>query len=161
MSRKSALVAVLASVLIFGVAALPAYAGHGKKAGYHCGSKKDKVYRKACMLLKNREELGLSDKQVDKIKALKYDAKKAAIRRQAEIDIIAVDLRKEKHADTLNIEAVNKLIDKKYELKKEKAKASVKACAEIKGTLTEEQKAKLKEIWKKCKKWKMGSVKQR
>ncbi len=153
MDRKFTLITILACVLILGATALPAYAeGYGKKGGYHCGSKKDKGYSKACMMLKNREELGLSDEQVDKIKALKHDAKKDAIRKQSEIDLVAVDIKKEMYEDTLNVEAVNKLIDKKYELKKEKAKASVKACADLKGTLTEEQKAKLKEIWKKCKK---------
>lgn len=153
MGKRLALITILTSVLILGVTALPAYAGdYGKKGGYHCASKKDKVYRKAGMMLKNRKELGLSDEQVKKIKALKYNTKKDAIRRQSEIDLVAVDIKKEMHGDTQNIEAVNKLIDKKYDLKKEKAKASVKACAELKNTLTEEQKAKLREIWKKCKK---------
>ena len=153
MSKKFTLVAAVASVLILGLAAFPAHAeGYGKKRECHFGSKKSKGCSKAYMLLKNREELGLSDKQVDRIKALKYDAKKDTIRRQSQIDLVAVDIKKEMHGDTQNVEAVNKLIDKKYDLKKEKAKAQVATCAEIKNVLTEEQKAKLKEIWKKCKK---------
>ena len=54
--------------------------------------------------------------------------------------------------NAIDTEAIDALIDKKYEIKKEKAKSMVGAYAELKGILTAEQKDKLKELYKKCKK---------
>ena len=56
------------------------------------------------------------------------------------------------HGEQIDTGAIDKLIDKKYDLKKEKAKSSVRAYASVKGLLTSEQKSKLKDLYKKCKK---------
>lgn len=53
--------------------------------------------------------------------------------------------------EATDIAAINKLIDEKYELEKARAKSLVKAYAELKGILTEEQKKRLKDLHKKCK----------
>lgn len=112
-----------------------------------------KLYEKAHLILTNEEELGLSDAQVEKIKELKITTKKDIITKDASIDIIAVDIKAEMWKDPVNVDKINKLIDKKYDIKKEKTKTIVKACADIKDVLTKDQKAKLKGI---CKKEKMA-----
>ena len=71
MNKKIMLVAFVAFALILNTVSLGAYAfDHGKKGKYHFRIE-DKLYRKAGLILKNKEELGLSDEQVKEIKALK------------------------------------------------------------------------------------------
>ena len=55
-----------------------------------------------------------------------------------------MDIKEAMWSDNLDLEAINTLIDKKYDLKKAKAKSSIADYAELKGILTEEQKAKMK-----------------
>ena len=99
-------------------------------------------------LLKNKEELGLSDKQVGKIKDLKVNTKKNLIRKNAEIEILAIDIKAGLWKDTVDSAMLGKLIDKKYEIKKEKAKSTVNAYAALKNILTKGQKEKLKGLYK-------------
>ncbi len=152
MNKKTLIVSLMAIALVLNVTAFEAWAfGEGKGKKCHKGLEK-KFYFKAHMILKNKEELGLSDKQVKKIKDLKIETKKDLIRKNAEISIVALDIKAAMYGDQINTTAVDKLIDKKYDLKKEKAKSLVGAYAAVKGTLTSEQKDKLKGLWKKCKK---------
>lgn len=150
MRSRILITAFLVFSLVFGVVAFDACAGHGKdkKGGYHCGGK-DKLYRKAHFILKNKAELGLTDKQVKEIKALKIATKKDMIAKKAEIETVSVDMKAMMWESTIDTAAMDKLIDRKYELKKEKAKTSVRACAKLKNILTEEQKQKMKGLRKK------------
>ena len=152
MNKKFLAIASLVSVLVFGLLASGAYAMEHGNAKCGKGDIEDKLFCKAHLILENKEELGLSDEQVEKIKALKINAKKDTILKKAEIDIVALDIKAAMWKDPIDTAAVGKLLDKKYELKKEKAKSLIEAYAALKGTLTEEQKGKLKDIYKKCKK---------
>jgi len=143
---------LLVSALVLGSAGVDVCsAGHYKegKSGY---GHEAKVCKKAKMILSNKAELGLTDEQAAKVKDLSSKVKKDLIRKDAEIDIVAVDLKAQKYKDPVDVAAVNELIDKKYELKKDKAKYQVAAYAELKDIMTTEQKSKLKEIYGKCKK---------
>lgn len=111
----------------------------------------NKLFYKAELILRNQEELGLSDEQVERIKDLKLKARKDLIKSEAEIEIIALDINAKMMQEATDIAAINKLIDEKYELEKARAKSLVKAYAELKGILTEEQKKRLKDLHKKCK----------
>ena len=111
----------------------------------------DKFFKKTGMMLSNKEELGLSDEQVNKVKELKMNTKKDIIRKDAEIEILALEIKSEMWKDPADTVAVNKLVDKKYDLKKEKTKALVAGCAALKDVLTKDQEAKMKELRKKCK----------
>ena len=64
------------------------------------------------------------------------------------IYIIAIDIKSAMWEDTIDVNSTNALIDKKYDLKKEKAKALVAAYAELKSMLTDEQQKKLKSLCK-------------
>jgi Spy/CpxP family protein refolding chaperone len=112
---------------------------------------KEKFFHKAHFMLKNKKKLGLSTEQVKKIKDLKIKTKKDLIKRKASIDIIAIDVKVQLWEDVINAKAVNSLIDKKYELKKAKAKSLVGAYVALKNVLTEEQKEDLKALLGKCK----------
>jgi Spy/CpxP family protein refolding chaperone len=160
MKAKFLAAAFLVSVMVLAGAAVSSYAfEHGGKRGHHLDFE-TKFFKKAMMIFSNREELGLSDEQVAKIKELKTSVKKDLIRKEAEIEITAIDIEAEAHKDPMDTNAVIKLVEKKYDLKKEKEKSLVRACAALKGTLTKEQKEKLEGLWKKCEKEKMGQGRQ-
>ncbi|MFH1868466.1 MAG: Spy/CpxP family protein refolding chaperone [Candidatus Omnitrophota bacterium] len=151
----SAVFSILVLVLAVSVSIAYAYdSGKSRSRGY--GSKsystEDKILQKAHFLMEKKEELGLSDEQVAKIKDLKLNAKKESIKKTAEIEIIALDIEAAMRQDAVDAGAIGALIDKKYEIKKAKAKSMVKAYAELKGVLTAEQMGKLKELYKSCKK---------
>ncbi|MFC1576484.1 Spy/CpxP family protein refolding chaperone [Candidatus Omnitrophota bacterium] len=152
MKIKLLLAMLLIAALTFGnVAVEVCSADHGAK-GKSCYSLEGKFCKKAKIMLSNKDELGLTDAQVKKVKELKVKTKKDLIKKKAEIDIVALDIKAQMWEDPIDTATINKLIDKKYNLKKEKAKSLVDAYATLKGLLTEEQKAKMKEVYKKCKK---------
>ncbi|MDP8213050.1 MAG: Spy/CpxP family protein refolding chaperone [Candidatus Zapsychrus exili] len=135
---------LIAILLVVGFASSVVFAeGHGKKSMENMFEKKIKIIFKA------KEELGITDDQMEQIKAIKMDVKKEIIMKQADIDVAALDIKAEMYKDKVDLKSVNKIIDKKYDAKKSKAKATVAACVKLKGILTEEQKSKLKEMKKK------------
>lgn len=156
--RKRRIAVVVVLVMTFGLLGGAAFADHCEKGG--CQHAKDKggleakFCAKAHFLMKNQEELGLSDDQIAKINGIKLNNKKDLIKRNAEIEILALDIKSALYAETVDTKAVNALIDKKYDLKKENTKVLVGAYAALKEILTKEQKEKMKDLWKKCKKGK-------
>jgi hypothetical protein len=147
-SGRSLTVLVLGVILSFS----NAYADGGcRKCGGHSWGGGDgleqKFYMKAHFIMENSEALGLAQEKVDAIKALKMETKKALIRQEAEIDIAGIDLKSAIHNYPIDVEAANKLVDQKYELKKAKAKTVVAALARLKGELSQEQYDKLKSLW--------------
>lgn len=121
-----------------------------------CGCKKkmagkaqgldEMFFHKAKMFLEKEEVLGLTEKQVKTVMDLKMAMKKEVIRLDAEIDILEIDVFSGLRQETVDVENLNSLIDKKYEIKKEKTRAALKAYAELKAVLTPEQKTKLKSL---------------
>jgi len=126
---------------------------HKTKEGREHGKKKmdEKLFYKMHLTIKNQDELGLSDKQVDKIKTLKMTTKKTLIMKKAEIEVVALDVKAAMWEENIDVKAVEKLIDKKYDLKKEKAKLLVNTCASFRKILTKDQKAKMKTLKKQSK----------
>lgn len=151
--RKVRMAVIVALVMTFGLMGGAIFADHGKKGGCQYEAEKGDLEAqfsaKAHLLMKSQEELGLSDDQMTKIHDLKMNTKKDMIRRDAEIEILALDIKSALHAETIDTKAVNALIDNKYDLKKEKTKALVGAYAALKEILTKEQKEKMKGLWKK------------
>lgn len=123
--------------------------GKGKMMGgmkYHQKGLEGKFYNKVKFLLKNHEELALTDKQIDDIKALKYKVKKQVISKDTEIDMTKAELSEEMWKDEPDSAVLNKLIDKKYDLKKEKAKILSQGCLDLKGVLNKEQSKEAKKL---------------
>jgi Spy/CpxP family protein refolding chaperone len=123
--------------------------GYCKKKKYdkgHGHNLEKKVFNRFRLAITNEAELGLSEEQYEKIKTLKINAKKDLIIKRAEIDVLKLDIKTKLGEDPIDKKDINKLIDKKYELKKEKAKALVDAYDRFKNILTEEQKKALKTV---------------
>jgi len=108
------------------------------------GDMEHKFFGAAKLVLTHAEHLTLANDQLTKVQGLILDAKKEVIRKDAEIEILALDIKSEIAKDSIDVKAVNKLIDKKYDLKKEKTKALVSAYANLFNVLNPEQKALFK-----------------
>lgn len=154
--RKKTLIVFFAVCVLACLIVVPEAQAAGK-GKYWCESEKysskgldEMLFKKCHFILMNKEELGLSEEQVDKVVALKTKAKKDNIMKEAEIEALAIDVKAELWKDEIDLNAVNKLIDTKYDLKKQNAKNLVASYAELKKILSESQMDKLKELWKKC-----------
>lgn len=152
MNKRFLVLPLLAFFLIFSLATCIAQAdGCGKGKGGYKGLD-EKIFFKAGFLLKNQEELALTDKQIEQIKELKFATKRELVKKDAEIDLVKIDIKEKLYEDKVNVNEVNSLVDKKYDLKKAKAKYLVKQYADLKGVLTDKQIKEMKALWKKsCK----------
>ncbi|MFA6600979.1 MAG: hypothetical protein WCU74_08220 [Candidatus Omnitrophota bacterium] len=103
---------------------------------------------KAHFMMENAQELGLTDDKVEEIRKLKFETKKALVRQNAEIEVLGLDIMEKLHQDAIDVEAVNKLVDQKYELEKAQAKSLVGVLAKLKSQLSPEQAVKMRELWK-------------
>ena len=140
----------IVSLVAFLVIALPALAYTDTdcdcKKMKHKAKMEEKVFKKIHVIMKNKDELKLSENQITEIKKLKVDARKDFIRKKAEIEVSGVDIRSKLWDETIDISSINKLVDQKYDLKKEKTKSLIAAYAELKKILSKEQKEKLEEL---------------
>ena len=143
--KTSGILIVFACYLV--MFALPmAYAGDDQKCE-KCGyGLERKILKKLHLAIENQDELQASDSQIKKIKELKIALKKDLIQRKAEIELIGVDMQSKLCTDDINKKEINQLIDRKYELKKAKARFLVEALIELKKILKDEQEEKLKDI---------------
>ena len=123
-----------------------AYAGDDRKCEKCAHSFDRKVLKRIHLVIENQDALEASDSQIEKLKELKMRLKKDLIQRKAAIDLIGVDIKSKLWADDIDRKDINELIDRKYELKKAKAKSVVEAWIELKDILKDEQEAKLKDI---------------
>ncbi len=110
--------------------------GYGGRGGHDLGAK---FFWKAHMLMENKEALGLSADQADAIHQLKIDVKKEWLRQSAEIEIAEIDIMSALKTEKPDVDAVNQLIDKKYELKKALSKTIVSSLVKLKSTLDQKQ----------------------
>ena len=101
-------------------------------------------------IMEKASELGLSDDQAEKVKALKYSVKKNLIRKDADIETLTLDIKEALGKDEVDLSAVNNLVDKKYTIKAQKTKDLIEACANVKKILTKDQQKKLKELCSSC-----------
>ena len=146
MNRKLMVFPLLVIFLVFGLVSHVAQAdGFGKGKGCREGLD-GKVFYKVMVILKNRDELGLSDKQVERVKDLKFATKRELVNKDAEIDLVKIDIKEKLYEDKVDVPAVNALIDKKYDLKKAKAKYLLKQYTDLKSILTDEQLKKMKTL---------------
>ncbi len=109
--------------------------GHGKR---HDAAK---FIRHALMA---KEELGITDKQATRLRAMKIAFKKERITRKAEVDLAKVDLHALLHDDQATMAQIEAAVNKVYTLKASLRVASIKARREAKAVLTPEQRKKMK-----------------
>ncbi len=140
-------IAVVALAFSWGLTSSQTFACSGK--GRECSSKHDqpldkKFMKKMHMIFIYQDELGVTDEQLAQLKKIKIATKKSLIEKQAAIDVLKVDIRSSLHNPEIDLSAINKLIDKKYEIKKAKSKQVVASIAELKKILTKDQLKQLK-----------------
>jgi Spy/CpxP family protein refolding chaperone len=105
-----------------------------------------KFFKAVRLIYVYQDKLKLTDEQLGQIKDLKVALKKELIGKKADIKVIKVEIRSLMYEKEIDVGAINKLIDQKYEIKKAKSKTVIESCAKLKKILTEEQIKKLKEI---------------
>jgi len=146
MSKK--IMTLLLAVFLVAAFSVPAAVATWGQKGYgksmHCKGAKGKFMGSVHKILKQQDELDLTDKQVKQIKALSVNVQKKLIKQDAEIKTLGVDIKTKMAEKPLDTEAVNALIAQKYNLKSKKAQGKVLACDKLTKTLTEEQQKKLK-----------------
>lgn len=145
--KKILIFGVLALIVIFGAVASKAYACNYKSGDSSQWSLKDKFFKKAHIILGSKEDLQLSDEQAAKIKELKLKTKKDLVMKDAELEVIGIDITAALHKDVIDMKAVNSLNDKKYALKKNNANSIAESLAALKGILSDDQKQKLKGMY--------------
>lgn len=106
----------------------------------------DKFFLKAKMTLSMAQELGLSAEQVKAIKDLKRNMQKEALKTDADIEIISLDIEEQLSADVPEAEAIKAAVEKKFDLKKKKVQSLIDSYIALQGVFTKEQKEKLNEL---------------
>jgi len=91
-----------------------------------------------------KEELGLTDAQVKKLKSMKMNQEKKAIDDRAEIQKMELELHGLMSEDEIDIKAVDRMIDKIAAQKAKIQKACIRGMVDAKKVLTSEQRKKLK-----------------
>ena len=158
MKMKKYLIVTMALALTVGLMQSVSFADKGYRDGqrvYQKKSIKAKFFKTVRLIYLYQDELKVSDEQLNKIKELKVALKKDLIRKKADIKVIKVDIRSLLYEDEVDVDAVNRLIDQKYEIKKAKSKMVVESYAKLKKVLTKEQMDNLRRIFRDLKKMRM------
>lgn len=141
--------------MVMAISAVAAHAGHGFKSGHKFGPGEGKsdecgkmFFMKAHFIEENQARLGLAADKIEAIKNLKLETQKMMVKQDAEIKVADLDIKSKLHDFPIDVEAVNKLVDQKYELKKAEEKNLVEALAKLKSSLSKDQYDKLKELKK-------------
>ncbi|MEE9166518.1 MAG: periplasmic heavy metal sensor [Candidatus Neomarinimicrobiota bacterium] len=90
-----------------------------------------------------KDELGLTDEQVSKLRALKSETEKRMIRTKADLGILEIELHDLLREDKVNVKTVDSKIEKIGELRTKMQKAHVHAGLDARKMLTSEQLKKL------------------
>jgi hypothetical protein len=94
----------------------------------------------------DQDELKISDSDLKKIMELKVKTKKESIHDKAEIETLGVDIFAALWDEKADTAAINKIIDKKFELKRESMKRLAGSFFALKNLFTKEQMKTLKEL---------------
>jgi hypothetical protein len=121
----------------------------GQHGSYASGRKalSHRLYKQAHLMLKERENLKLTDEQYAAIAELKVSVKKDMLLRQAAIDAVAVDIAYQLKQLPIDVEASGRFIKQKYDLQIAKATALVGALSRLYALLNEDQQEKFQVQW--------------
>ena len=93
-----------------------------------------------------RDELELTDRQVEKLRALNSKIKKQAIRTRADLEVLEIELHDLLGVDKVDVEVVDAKIEKMGELQTKMHKARIHARLDAPKILTPEQLKKHREM---------------
>jgi len=98
------------------------------------------------MVLMNRQELGLTTQQVDSLRKLGMDSRRAAIRRHGDLQIAKLDLMGLRWSDPVDMGKVEAKVREIEKLKGDGSIARIRTFETAKAQLTAEQREKLKSL---------------
>ena len=99
------------------------------------------------MVLFNRQDLGLTTQQVDSLRKLGMDTRRAAIRRSADLRIAQLDLMGLRWSDPMDMGKVEAKVREIERFKGDGRIAAFRTAEGAKAQLTAEQREKLKSLW--------------
>lgn len=130
------------------LAGAPADGSSNDKGGKPGSNLVEKFCHKVSFTMENEKDLGLTEDQVKGIEDISLRTRKELIKMEADIDVVGIDIEEALYQDNIDVPAVAALIDKRYDLEKDKTKVLAASFAALKVILTPEQKDKIKELWK-------------
>src|ERR1700682_5530763 len=98
------------------------------------------------ILLMNRDKIGLTPQQVDSLRKLGMDAKRASIRRKADAQLAQLDLMSLRFSDPVDMGKIEAKVREIEKLKGDGSIARIRTAEAAKAQLTAEQKEKLKTL---------------
>jgi Spy/CpxP family protein refolding chaperone len=98
------------------------------------------------MVLMNRQELGLTTQQVDSLRTLGMDSRRAAIRRHGDLQIAKLDLMNLRFSDPVDMGKIEAKVRETEKLKGDGHIAAIRTAEDAKAQLTAEQREKLKSL---------------
>jgi len=151
---KRMMIVVLSGLMFLGMASHRSYADpcgcggmgmHGGPQMMHrgWGSRHGKQ-----VMWKKLMGLGLSDQQMDALRAIRSRVTKDTIKKRADLALARVELRELLHKDPVDMKAVEAGLKKVESVRTDLKLSHIKAREEIKAVLTPEQRKKLKEEMK-------------
>jgi Spy/CpxP family protein refolding chaperone len=150
----------IAFVLTLGINAL--HAGQGPGRGPHMpGPGGDNEGPWIMMDWDFLNQAGLTADQKAKIEALNSENQKAAITKQAEMDILRVDLKTEMEKDTIDMVKIGELADKISKARAELTMIKIMHTAQTANIMTKEQRMKLERLRAERRQMKMEQFKDR
>lgn len=156
-------ISILSIIAVLSLVASPVFADKSMHGGHSMKGKRHHGYSghmggskhggKGCHarhnVLRHQEEIGLKEEQVSKIKSLKTEKKKRAIRLQADIDVAEIELRELLHIEGVSMESVE---SKVREIEAKSADIRIdryRTRIEVMSILTPEQRKQVKKIFRK------------
>lgn len=127
----------------------PEMQGPGHPGGWQRGFGHFQGHRRPSfirMVLMNREQLGLTPQQVDSLRKLGMDSRRAAIRRHADLQVAKLDLMSLRFSEPVDMGKIEAKVREIEKLKGDGSIARIRTAEAAKAQLTAEQKEKLKAL---------------
>jgi len=122
----------------------------GRPGGWQWGFRHFRGHRRPAfirMVLYNRQELGLTPQQVDSLRKLGMDSRRAAIRSTADLQIAHLDLMSLRGIDPVDLGKVEAKVREIERLRGDGRIAAFRIAESAKSQITAEQREKLKSLW--------------
>jgi protein CpxP len=116
--------------------------GHDSGHGYHDGYGHESTGHFLRHLLAHRKEIGLTEDQVRKLKALQLDLTRQRYRAEAEIEVTEIELTYLLEDDKATLAAIEAKVTLSEDLEKSLRMAAIKTRRDALGVLTPAQRAK-------------------
>jgi hypothetical protein len=128
----------------------PGMQARGRPGGWQRGFGHFQRHRRPSfigMVLMNRQELGLTTQQVDSLRTLGMDSRRAAIRRHGDLQIAKLDFMSLRWNDPVDMGKIETKVREIEKFKGDGRIAAIRTVEAARAQLTAEQREKLKSLW--------------